>query len=262
MDLILSVAKTGMEAHHKSIEAISNNLANANTTAFKSNRVEFEDLPYQDIVQPGAPQAQNINAPGSIQMGTGVKVANNRKIFSEGALVVTNKDLDVAIHGRGFLQVQMPNGSDVAYTRAGALSINEQGQITLPNGYVVQPPITVPEGSQKISIGEDGTVSVIGNGTTGQEQIGQLQLYDFVNSDGLLPVGQNLYTETTASGAATQGIATQNGLGSIKQGTLEGSNVNVVEQMVNLIESQRAFEITSKVVSAVDNMLQKLQQIS
>lgn len=260
MDLALMIAKSGLDAHHKSIEVISNNLANANTTAFKRNRAEFEELPYQTTSQPGATTADGVISPTGISIGTGAKMSNNAKIFTDGSQLNTNRDLDIAIRGRGFLQVQLPNGTDFAYTRAGNLHTNEQGQLTLPNGYLVQPPITVPPAVQKITISEDGIVSIVPQGSTTEQTIGQLQLADFINPDGLEPIGQNLFLQTSASGTATLANPTQTGLGALQQGALEGSNVNVVEEMVNLIEAQRAFEVTSKAVSAVDSMLQYLDQ--
>jgi flagellar basal-body rod protein FlgG len=260
MDLALMIAKSGLDAHHKSIEVISNNLANANTTGFKKNRAEFEELPYQIIQQPGSATSDGVTMPVGVTIGTGAKLSNNSKIFTDGSQITTDKALDIAIKGRGFLQVQLPNGSDFAYTRAGSLRVNEQGQITLPNGYLVQPPITIPTGVQKITIAEDGTVSVVTSTSTTEQTLGQIQLADFINPDGLEPIGQNLYQVTAASGQPTLGNPTQSGLGSIQQGALEGSNVNVVEEMVNLIEAQRAFEVTSKAVSAVDSMLQYLNQ--
>jgi flagellar basal-body rod protein FlgG len=260
MDLALLIARSGLDAHHKSIEVISNNLANANTPGFKKNRAEFEELPYQVSKQPGSPAADGVTNPGGVVIGTGAKMGNNKKIFTDGAPVSTGGALDVAITGRGFFQVQPPNGGELAYTRSGNLTLNEQGQLTMPNGYLVQPPITIPAGTQSIGISEDGIVSIVGATGGTQQQIGQLQLADFINPDGLLPIGQNLYQPTTASGQPTLGNPSQQGMGSLAQGSIEGSNVNVVEEMVNLIEAQRAFEVTSKAVSAVDNMLQYLNQ--
>lgn len=260
MDLALMIAKSGLDAHHKSIEVISNNLANANTTAFKKNRAEFEDLPYQVIKQPGAQESEDITNAGGLVIGTGVRMSNNSKIMTDGSTITTGKALDIAIKGRGFLQIQLPNGSDYAYTRAGSLRVNNQGQLTLPNGYVVQPPITIPQNVERIEISEDGVVNVLVPGSVTEQSVGTLQLADFINPDGLLPIGQNLYQETTASGSPTLGNPAQDGIGAIEQGQLEGSNVNVVEEMVNLIEAQRAFEVTSKAISAVDNMLAYLNQ--
>ncbi len=260
MDLALMIAKSGLDAHHKSIEIVSNNLANANTPAFKKSRAEFEDLPYQVVKQPGAPTTIDISNPSGLTIGTGSRMASNKKIFTDGSLLSTDNALDVAISGRGFFQVQLPSGSEYAYTRAGSLRINDQGQVTLPNGYLVQPPITIPQGVQQISISEDGVVSATTATSNLQQQIGQIQIADFINTDGLQPIGENLYMATTASGQAVLGNPDQNGMGILKQGMLEGSNVNVVEEMVNLIEAQRAFEVTSKAVSAVDSMMQYLSQ--
>lgn len=259
MDLALWVAKSGLEAHHKNIAIISNNLANASTTGFKKNRPEFADLAYQAIVQPGSPSTEETKVPGGIMIGTGVKLVDNKKIFTQGPAQQTDSALDVAIEGRGFLQVQIPNQSDIAYTRTGSLQVNEQGQLVLHNGYVVQPPITLPTEVQNIAISQDGIISVT-TGTGTSEQVGQLELVDFVNPTGLEALGDNLYRETGVSGSPITGTATQNGFGIVRQNQLEASNVNVVEEMVNLIEAQRAFEMTSKVVSAIDSMYQKLDR--
>lgn len=260
MDLALSIAKSGLEAHHKKLEIISNNLANVNTGSFKKNRGEFTDLAYQVLSDAGAPTSDQTNTTSGLIVGTGTKLVSNKKIFSQGSLIQTDKPLDVAIQGRGFLKVQQPNGSDYAYTRDGSLSVNPQGQITLHNGYVVQPPITIPPGTQKIEVGPTGMVSVSSGNSGTVQQIGQLQLTDFNNPEGLEPMGDNLYRSTQASGQPTDGNPQQNGLGELKQFFLEGSNVNVVEEMVDMIESQRAFEITSKAVSAADNMLHNVAQ--
>lgn len=261
MDLALLIAKSGLDVHHKSIEVISNNLANANTTGFKKNRAEFEELPYQVVKEPGSPTTNNTNNPGGLVIGTGAKMSSNKKIFTDGSQIQTDNALDVAIKGRGFFQVQIPATGEMAYTRSGSMRINEQGQLTTPEGYIIQPPITIPTGVQQIMIGEDGTVSAVTATSTTATQIGSLQLADFINTDGLQPLGQNLYQATTASGAATLGTPEQTGLGMVVQGALEGSNVNVVEEMVNLIEAQRSFEVTSKAVSAIDSMLQHLNQM-
>jgi flagellar basal-body rod protein FlgG len=260
MDLALAIAKSGLEAQHKNLEIISNNLANASTPSYKKSRAVFEDLPYDVITQPGSPTSQETNTTSGFVMGTGTKLVGNMKIYSDGPQTYTGRPFDVAISGSGFLQVQLPNGGGFAYTRAGSLTINEQGQLTLPNGYVVQPPITLPEGYQSLTISEDGLVSVIMNNQPNATQLGQLQLANFINPDGLQPIGNNLYLETTSSGTVTLENPDQNGIGSIIQNAIEGSNVNVVEEMVNLIEAQRAFEVTSKAVSAVDNMMQYLSR--
>lgn len=261
MDQALAIAQSGLEAQHKNLEIISNNLANSNTPAFKKSRAQFEELPYQVITQPGSPTTQETNSPTGLVMGTGTKIVGNSKVYSDGDQIQTGRPLDVAISGRGFFQVTVPNGGGTAYTRAGSLQLNESGQMTLPNGYVLQPPITLPQSYTNLAIGQDGTVSVITPGNNNAQQIGRLQLADFVNPDGLQPIGQNLYLETLSSGNATLGNPTMNGYGSLVQDSLEGSNVNVVEEMVNLIEAQRAFEVTSKAVSAVDSMMQTLSRV-
>ena len=258
MDMALLIAKSGLDAHHKNIEVISNNLANANTTAFKRNRAEFADLPYEIVQEPGTPITQDTDSAAGLAIGTGTKLSNNKKIFTDGAQIQTDNQLDVAIKGRGFFKVQLPNGGDFGYTRAGSLQVNDQGQLTLANGYVLQPAITIPAGTQQVEISKDGIVSVLATGSNELQNIGQLQLSDFINPDGLKPIGDNLYLATTASGTATDSNPGSNGAGILAQGALEGSNVNVVEEMVNLIEAQRAFEVTSKAVSAVDSMLQQL----
>lgn len=259
MDLALAIAKSGLEAQHQNLEIISNNLANSNTYGYKKSRASFEDLPYQIINQPGSPTSQETNSPAGLAMGTGTKLVGNNKIYSDGSPIPTGNPTDIAIKGRGFLQVQMPNGGGFAYTRDGHLMVNEQGQLALQNGYVVQPPITLPQQYANLQIAPDGTVSC-DTPTAGSTQLGQLQLADFINPDGLQPLGQNLFTETISSGTATLGNPNQNGYGDILKNALEGSNVNVVEEMVSLIEAQRAFEVTSKAVSAVDNMMENLSR--
>ena len=260
MDLALAIAKSGLEAQHKNIEIISNNLANSNTTSFKKSRAEFEDLPYEVVKQPGSPTSQETNSPNGFVMGTGSKLVSNSKIYSDGSLIQTERDLDVAIQGRGFFQIQLPNGGGDAYTRAGSFQVNDQGQLTLANGYVLQPPITLPQQYSSLSISQDGIVTVTLPGSSTPEQLGQLQLADFLNPDGLQPVGENLYISTVSSGEASLGNPSGEGYGKLYQHSLEGSNVNVVEEMVNLIEAQRAFEVTSKAVSSVDNMMENLNR--
>lgn len=258
MDLALWTAKSGLEAHHKNLAIISNNLANANTVGFKKNRGEFEDLAYQIYREPGTPTSEETNSPNGIVLGTGVKLADNKKIFTEGSMVQTDNSLDVAINGRGFLRIQIPGQSEVAYTRAGSLQVNEMGQLVMHSGYVVQPPITIPEGTTGISISKDGIVSASNAGKL--EELGKFELADFINPGGLLPIGENLYQETISSGQPTMGTPNLDGFGSLNQGALEASNVNVVEEMVNLIEAQRSFEMASKAVAAIDNMLQNLNR--
>ncbi len=261
MDQALLIARSGLDVHHKNIEIIGNNLANANTFGYKTTRGEYEDLPYQIIKQAGSAITQNQNASSGLVMGTGAKLASNKRIFTDGAQIVTGNSLDIAINGRGFIQVQpAQGGGQPYYTRDGSLTLNEQGQVVTHGGYIVQPPITIPQGTTRVEITEDGYVNVYTSTSPTAQQVGQLQLADFINQDGLLPIGENLYQSTTGSGQAILGIPMQNGIGSVKQGVLEGSNVNIVAEMVNLIEAQRAFEVTSKAISAVDNMLQYLNQ--
>lgn len=257
MDTALWAARSGLTANHENLAIISNNLANANTSGFKKNRAEFEDLSYQVIREAGSPTSETTNSPNGIVLGTGVRLADNKKIFTEGSMTQTDGALDVAIHGRGFFQVQIPGQTEMAYTRTGSFQINESGQLVTHDGYLVQPTMTIPEGTQNISISSDGivTATIAGNST---QQIGQFEMVDFINPSGLSPIGQNLYYQTVSSGTPTTGTATQNGFGALTQGALEASNVNVVEEMVNLIEAQRTFEMNSKAVGAIDNMLQTL----
>lgn len=264
MDLALMIARSGLDAQHKTIEVISNNLANANTTSFKRNRPEFVDLPYQVVKLPGSPLTETTNTTNGLVIGTGTKLAANKKIFIEGPQIQTGNEKNLYIKGRGFFQVQPPGngGTDYAYTRDGSLTINDQGQLTLTNGYVLQPTITIPQGTQSMSVSQDGIVTVMVNGQQTAQQIGQLQIADFLNYDGLQPVGDNLYLQTEASGEVILGNPNTESFGQVLQGVLEGSNVSIVEEMVNLIEAQRAFEVTSKTVSAVDNMLDQLSQVT
>lgn len=260
MDLALSIARSGLEAQHTNLEIISNNLANASTIGYKKSRAVFEDLPYEVVQQPGTPTTQQTMTSAGIVMGTGSRLVENIKLYIDGPQTLTGRPYDIAISGRGFFQVEIPNGGGFAYTRAGSFTLNEQGQLIMPNGYILQPPITLPQGYQDFTVAQDGTVTVTTGTSNIPQQIGQIQLTDFPNYDGLQPIGQNLYLETQSSGAAILGIPTNNGLGMLTQNFIEGSNVNVVEEMVNLIEAQRAFEITSKSVSAVDQMMQYLSR--
>jgi flagellar basal-body rod protein FlgG len=262
MDTALWTARSGLAANHENLGIISNNLANANTLGFKKNRAEFDDLAYQVLRQPGSPTSIQTNSPNGIVLGTGVRLADNKKIFTEGSMVQTDNPLDVAINGRGFFQVQVPGQTDLAYTRSGSFQVNELGQLVMHSGYVVQPPITIPTGTQTISISKDGfvTANVASSSGTTPQQIGQFEMVDFINPSGLLPLGENLYHQTVSSGQPLTGTAMLEGFGSINQGSLESSNVNVVEEMVNLIEAQRTFEMSSKAVGAIDNMLQTLNR--
>lgn len=259
MEPALWVAKSGLEAQDKNISTIANNLANVNTTGFKKGRALFEDLIYQNLRQAGAQSSQNSQIPTGINMGTGVHLVATEKMFSQGGLQNTQNPLDVAIEGRGFLTVLMPDGAQ-AYTRDGSLKTNDTGQIVNSNGYPIQPSMTIPAQTTGITIGTDGTVSATVAGSATPTVIGNIQLTDFINPAGLQPVGQNLFVETAASGAAQTDNPGKSGLGSLLQGSLESSNVNVVEELVNMIQAQRSYEITAKSIQTVDNMLQYLTQ--
>ncbi|MDT0633399.1 flagellar basal-body rod protein FlgG [Spectribacter hydrogenoxidans] len=254
MDSSLWVAKTGLDAQQTRMTVISNNLANVNTTAFKKGRAAFEDLLYQNIRQAGAQVTQNSEDPTGLSLGTGVRVLATEKLYAQGNVVQTENSLDVAIDGRGFFQVLQADGT-TAFTRDGSFRVDSQGQLVTAAGLALEPGITVPQGAQSISIGQDGTVSVQLPGQAAAQQIGALQLVDFVNPAGLQARGQNLLIETGASGPATPGTPGLNGLGSLNQGALESSNVNVVEELVNMIETQRAYEMNSRAISTVDDML-------
>lgn len=250
----LWVAKTGLDAQQTRMAVISNNLANVNTTGFKKSRPLFEDLLYQNVRQVGAQSSQNNVLPSGLQLGTGVKTVATEKIHSQGNIQQTENALDIAINGRGFLQILMPNG-DINYTRDGSLKIDSTGQLVTSSGLVLEPAITVPQDALSITIGRDGTVSVLQPGNATPVQVGQLQTANFINPTGLEPVGENLYRESVASGAPIIGTPGENEYGPILQGALETSNVNVVEELVNMIETQRAYEMNSKAISTTDEML-------
>jgi flagellar basal-body rod protein FlgG len=251
----LWIAKTGLDAQQTRMAVTSNNLANVNTTGFKRSRAAFEDLMYQNDRQPGAQSSQATQVPAGTMVGTGVRVVGTEKLFSQGELVQTNNPLDIAVQGRGFMQVTMPDGT-VAYTRDGSFHLNSDGQIVTNSGYPIEPALTVPANAQSVTIGTDGTVSVALPGQAAPAQIGTVQTADFINPAGLEARGENLYVETASSGAPQTGTPGLNGLGTITQGSLESSNVNVVEELVNMIETQRAYEMNSKAISASDQMLQ------
>ena len=251
----LWIAKTGLDAQQTRMAVTSNNLANVNTTGFKRSRAAFEDLMYQNERQPGAQSSQATQVPAGTMVGTGVRVVGTEKLFSQGELVQTNNPLDIAVQGRGFMQVTMPDGT-VAYTRDGSFHLNSDGQIVTNSGYPLEPALTVPANAQSVTIGSDGTVSVALPGQAAPAQIGTVQTADFINPAGLEPRGENLFVETASSGAPQTGTPGLNGLGTITQGSLESSNVNVVEELVNMIETQRAYEMNSKAISASDQMLQ------
>lgn len=259
MNGALWVAKTGLEAQQARMTEISNNLANVNTTGFKSGRVNFEDLLYQTVSQPGGPTSTQTQQPTGLMMGTGVRIVSTEKDFSEGSVTQTNNPLDVAINGRGFIQVQRPDGT-LAYTRDGSLKIDSQGQLVTNDGYSVQPGINLPTNTQSVTISADGIVSAQLPGQATPQQVGTLTLADFVNAPGLQPIGQNLYVETAASGPPQTGTPGVSGLGTLQQGSLEASNVDVASELVNMIETQRAYEMNSKAIQTSDQMLQYVTQ--
>lgn len=254
MNQALWIAKTGLDAQQTRMAVISNNLANTNTTGFKRDRASFEDLLYQTVRQPGAASSEQTQLPTGLQTGTGVRVAATAKQFAQGNLSQTGNALDVAINGRGFFEVLMPDGS-TAYTRDGSFQIDAQGQVVTNAGYAIQPGLQLPEGAQSVTVGADGTVSVQVAGQPEAVQVGQLTLSDFVNPAGLQAKGENLFVETGASGPAQSGAPGQGGVGTLVQGALESSNVNVVEELVSMIETQRAYETNAKAISTVDSML-------
>jgi flagellar basal-body rod protein FlgG len=259
MNQALWVAKTGLDAQQTRMTVVSNNLANVNTTGFKKGRAAFEDLLYQTVRQPGAQTSQQSQSPSGLQLGTGVRVVSTEKMFTQGNMLQTNNSLDLAINGRGFFQIQQPDGT-LAYTRDGSFQLNSQGQIVNSEGFALQPGITIPQGTQSISIGADGIVSAQLAGQAAPQQVGTLTVADFINPAGLQAKGENLYIETAASGPPQTGTPGLNGTGSLVQGSLESSNVNIVEEMVNMIETQRAYEINSKAIQTTDSMLQYVNQ--
>ncbi|GAB1596616.1 flagellar basal-body rod protein FlgG [Lysobacter claricitrinus] len=259
MTQALWIAKTGLDAQQTRMSVISNNLANVNTAGFKRDRANFEDLLYQTVRQPGGSTSEQTQLPTGLQIGTGVRVAATAKNFSQGNLSNTGNALDVAVNGRGFFEVLMPDGTS-AYTRDGSFQINSQGELVTNEGYPVQPGLQLPQGTQSVTIGADGTVTAQVDGQATPVQVGSLTLVDFVNPAGLQAKGENLYAETGASGPAQQGAPGTSGLGTLVQGSVEGSNVNVVEELVSMIETQRAYETNAKAISTVDNMLGYLNQ--
>ena len=255
MNQSLWIAKTGLDAQQTKLSTIANNLANASTAGFKKSRAVFEDLLYQNVRQVGAQSSADTQLPSGLMLGLGVRTVATEKLFNQGNLVETGNAFDMAIEGRGFFEVLMPDGSQ-AFTRDGSFQVDAQGQMVTSSGYVVQPAITIPEGAQSISVAADGTVSVVIPGSSIATQVGNLQVTDFVNPAGLQPLGKNLFAETASSGTPSAGNPGLNGLGTIMQGFIESSNVNVVEELVNMIETQRAYEINSRAISTSDQMLQ------
>ena len=256
----LWISKTGLDAQQTQLDVISNNLANVATNGFKRSRAVFEDLLYQTLRQPGAQSSQTTMIPSGLQIGTGVRPIATARNFTQGNLQQTGNSLDLAINGQGFLQVSMPDGT-TSYTRDGSLHLDAQGQIVTSNGFPVSPAITIPSNATKINIGQDGIVTVNVPGQAAPTQVGQLQLATFANPAGLQANGQNLYVETASSGAPTANTPGTNGAGTLNQGYVETSNVNVVEELVNMIQTQRAYEINSRAIQVSDQMLQKLSQI-
>ncbi|MDB5118741.1 MAG: flgG [Mucilaginibacter sp.] len=256
----LWISKTGLDAQQTQMDVISNNLANVSTNGFKRSRAVFEDLLYQTLRQPGAQSSQQTQLPSGLQLGTGVRPVATERIFTQGNPQQTDNDKDVAINGDGFFQVLLPDGT-TAYTRDGSFQTDSQGQLVTSSGYPVQPAITVPPGTQKLTIGTDGTVSATLQGVAAPTQIGTLQLATFINNAGLESRGENLYMETAASGTPNPNTPGTNGAGTVTQGYVETSNVNVVEELVNMIQTQRAYEINSKAITTSDQMLSKLSQM-
>lgn len=256
----LWIAKTGMTAQQTQLDVISHNLANVSTTGFKRNRAEFQDLIYQNLRQVGAQTTEENQLPTGLHLGLGVNVVATSRNFTQGGLQQSGNNLDVAINGDGFFEITLPDGT-TGYTRDGSFQLDAQGRIVTSGGLPVAPGITVPAGTKSISISENGEVSAIVAGSVAPQPLGSLSMSSFVNSAGLQPVGQNMFKESAASGAPQQGTPGTNGLGIVRQGFLETSNVNVVEELVNMIQTQRAYEMNSKAISTSDQMLAKLSQL-
>ena len=257
MDASMWIAKTGLDAQQTRMSVISNNLANVNTTGFKRDRASFEDMLYQNLRQPGAQVGADAQAPTGLMLGTGVRIVATEKTHTQGSLVTTKNALDMALQGDGFFQIAQPDGT-IAYSRDGSFKLSATGQLVTANGAPLQPAINIPPNVASISIGADGTVSVETAAGGGAQVLGQIQIARFANPAGLQAIGQNMLKETAASGAPVVSQPGQGGAGQLMQGALEASNVNVVEEMVNMIETQRAYEINSKAISAVDGMLRFL----
>lgn len=255
----LYVAKTGLSAQNTNLTTISNNLANVSTTGFKRDRAEFQDLLYQTHRQPGAASTQNSELPSGLQTGTGVRIVGTQKNFSAGGLQATGQPLDMAINGRGFFQIQQPDGT-TSYTRDGTFHLDANGRIVNANGFALEPAIVVPANAQTFTVGRDGTVSISVAGNPATQVIGNIQTADFINPAGLQAIGGNLFLETAASSAPQVGTPGLAGLGTLLQNSLETSNVSTVEEMVNMITTQRAYEMNAKVIKAADGMLSNLTQ--
>ncbi len=256
----LWVAKTGMDVNQANLDVIANNLANASTTAFKRVKTNFEDLLYQTVRGSGSQTSEQTQAPTGLQFGAGSKISGTSRILTQGATLRTQNPLDVAISGNGYFQINLPTGV-IAYSRDGNFSKDNQGQLVTAQGYVVAPGITIPAEATGITISDFGQVSVTLNGQAQAQQVGQIQLVNFVNAAGLEAIGGNLYIETAASGNPVQGNPGQNGLGSIQQYFVEQSNVSVAEELVSMIQAQRGYEVNTRVVRASDEILQRLSQV-
>ena len=256
----LWISKTGLDAQQTQMDVTANNLANVSTAGFKRSRAVFEDLLYQTVRQPGAQSSQQTQLPSGLQLGTGVRMVATEKIFTQGNLQQSSNSKDLAINGEGFFQVLLPDGT-AAYTRDGSFQVDNQGQLVSSSGFVIQPAITIPSNAQSVTVGRDGVVSVTQAGTATPTQVGAIQLSTFINPAGLESKGENLYVETGSSGNASTNTPGSNGAGIISQGYIETSNVNVVEEMVNMIQTQRAYEINSKAITTSDQMLQRLAQL-
>jgi flagellar basal-body rod protein FlgG len=256
----LWIAKTGLDAQQTQLDVISNNLANLSTNGYKRSRAVFEDLLYQTLRQPGAQSSQQTTIPSGLQLGTGVRPVATEKNFTQGALNQTSNPIDVAINGQGFFQIQMPDGT-LAYTRDGSFQKDANGQVVTSSGYPLSPALTIPADTISITIARDGVVSVMQAGATSTAQIGSIQIAGFVNPGGLQSVGENLFVETASSGTPSPNTPGTNGTGLLNQGYVEASNVNTAEELVTMIQTQRAYEMNSKVISTSDAMLGKLANI-
>ncbi|MBC7572892.1 MAG: flagellar basal-body rod protein FlgG [Herminiimonas sp.] len=256
----LWISKTGLDAQQTQMDVTANNLANVSTAGFKRQRAVFEDLLYQTVRQPGAQSSQQTQLPSGLQLGTGVRPVATERIFTQGNLQQTSNSKDLAINGDGFFQVLQPDGT-TAYTRDGSFQVDNQGQLVTSSGFVIQPAISIPANTQSITVGRDGTVSVTQAGVATPTQVGALQLTTFINPAGLESKGENLFVETGSSGSPSTNTPGSNGAGVLAQGYIETSNVNVVEELVNMIQTQRAYEINSKAITTSDQMLQRLSQL-